>query len=105
MSKAITERPDDRPTPAPGEWRPARESAPSVLREDEPRVARGVGILGLFFIGLAVAAMLLRLAGFRSGWIGPGGPHSLSPAAWWPCCSMPSATRNSRSGVSTAPSD
>src|SRR5947209_4616406 len=72
MSKAITERPDDRPAPATDEWKPSREAAPSLMREDEPRLARAVGIIGLFFIGLAVAAQLLSLAGFRSGWIGPG---------------------------------
>src|SRR3954454_9453320 len=72
MSKAITDRPDDRPTPTPGEWKPFREAAPSMMREDEPRLARAIGVIGLFFIGLAVDAQLLSLAGVRSGWIGPG---------------------------------
>src|SRR5256885_260960 len=72
MSKAITEKPEDRPAPAPGEWKPSREAAPSLMRDEEPRLARAIGIIGLFFIGLAVAALLLKLAGFRSGWIGTG---------------------------------
>ena len=42
------------------------------MREDVPTLARVVGIIGLFFLGLAIIAMVMRASGVKSGWIGPG---------------------------------
>src|SRR5437588_4439669 len=69
-SKAVTDKPENQPLP--GDWRPFQEAAPSVMREDVPTLARVVGIVGLFFFGLAIIAMVMRASGVKSGWIGPG---------------------------------
>jgi ABC-2 type transport system permease protein len=56
MSKAITEKPEERP--APGGWGPSDEVAPSVVREDEPGFARTLGMCGaalVIFGGMALA--------------------------------------------------
>jgi hypothetical protein len=56
MSKAITERPEERPAPA--GWGPSNEVAPSVVREDEPGLARTMGMCGaalVIFGGMALA--------------------------------------------------
>ena len=69
-SKAITEKPDNQPPR--GDWRPARELAPSVMRDDEPKIARMVGLWGLMISVLGTAIIVLTNAGFRglfgSGW-------------------------------------
>ena len=44
MSKAIRERPEGEGVQ--GDWRQPDEVAPSVLREDEPTLARTVGLIG-----------------------------------------------------------
>lgn len=59
-SEAITTGRED--VPPPGDWKPAQESAPSVMRQDEPRVARIVGTWGLMFTGLGGLILLLAKA-------------------------------------------
>jgi ABC-2 type transport system permease protein len=66
MSSNVTERPDEKR----GDWRPAREAAPSVMREDQPRLTRLVGLAGLFLVSLALIGLLLKVSGGRT-WIGP----------------------------------
>src|SRR5437870_1098976 len=53
MSEAFTSRRDD-------EHRPPPEVAPSVLRPDEPTVARWIGTFGLMFIVFGGMALVLR---------------------------------------------
>ena len=53
----ITESPDQ--GSAPEGWRPQHETAPSVMRADEPVFARYVGMAGLMFFTLGAAAWLL----------------------------------------------
>jgi ABC-2 type transport system permease protein len=60
-SKAITEKPDDRPTPA---W-PTDDRGPSVMRTDEPTVARAVAYAGLVFVAVGGMTLILRNA---AGW-------------------------------------
>ncbi|MCS6849977.1 MAG: ABC transporter permease [Gemmataceae bacterium] len=59
-SKTMTER-ADRPT---GNWQARREMAPSLVRPEEPTVARWVGSLGLVLV--AVGAGILLWANFSS---------------------------------------
>jgi hypothetical protein len=69
MSKAITDKEGQRPLP-PG-WGP-EETAPSVLREDEPALARTIGMFGaalVIFGGMALAFNLSgRLVRVGSAW-------------------------------------
>ena len=58
MSNAFTPA-----TGGPGGWGPSPESAPSVLREDQPTLAR---VLGLFGAALVIM-MVLRPRGLVSG--------------------------------------
>lgn len=61
MSKAITEKqPDDRPS-AP-EWSANLETAPSVVREDEPTVARTIGVIGAAMVIFAGTALTINAA-------------------------------------------
>jgi ABC-type transport system involved in multi-copper enzyme maturation permease subunit len=69
-SKSITEKQPERDT-SPGGWQPLRERAPSVLREDEPRVARLAGLVGLMFLVVGAVALLMNAYG-RMGLVGPG---------------------------------
>ena len=52
-------------------WESMPEQAPSIVREDQPTVARFVAMVGLFFVVLGLLAMLLPRWGFRPV-IGPG---------------------------------
>jgi ABC-type transport system involved in multi-copper enzyme maturation permease subunit len=61
-SKAITDRPEDHPLPG-DDWRAAREVAPSVLREDEPTVARTLGLVAAFLVILGGMALAFNLSG------------------------------------------
>ncbi len=70
-SNAITEEPDPQ-APAEGErWQPLRETAPSVMRPEEPGVARTVGFLGLFLLLLGALSLLLNLTFSYRNVIGP----------------------------------
>lgn len=69
-SKAITENPE--PNAPPGEWKPFREQAPSVMRADEPTVPRWIGTFGLALVLLGVFVLLFHRFG-RATWIGPYG--------------------------------
>jgi hypothetical protein len=81
MSKAITERPEAG-APA-GGWRPLREAAPSVMREEEPTAARVVGFIGLMLVALGGVALLLNAVGWASR-IGTG-PGSFLAIAGLAC--------------------
>lgn len=59
-SKAITEKQREERTP--GDWQPLRETAPSMMRDDEPQVARFIGMAGLFLVVLAVAVFVISWA-------------------------------------------
>jgi hypothetical protein len=59
-SKAITEQ---REETSPVEWERLPEQAPSILREDEPAVARWVGYIGLLLTVLGAVAMILNAFG------------------------------------------
>src|ERR1700730_17843083 len=55
-SKGITEKPETRATLP--DWTPSREAAPSILREDQPSVARILGLAGLFFLVFGSAVIV-----------------------------------------------
>ena len=69
MSKAITERPNQGPQPGGGQ--PPAETAPSFVREDEPRVARLAGMAGVMLAVLGGMALGMILANRPSGLVGP----------------------------------
>lgn len=69
-SKAVTEKLEYSSTSE--VWRAARESAPSVIRAEDPRVARWLGFTGLALVFFGTAALLLTAVG-RASWIGPIG--------------------------------
>jgi ABC-type transport system involved in multi-copper enzyme maturation permease subunit len=54
-SKVVAQSPDD--APLPDGWRGHRETAPSLLRKDEPQFARWVGLIGLMLVTLGSIAM------------------------------------------------
>jgi hypothetical protein len=68
-SKAITETPDA-PARA-GDWQAMRETAPSAMRPDEPRLARWVGSVGLLCLALAGFALFFQAVRGPTA-IGPG---------------------------------
>ncbi|MBI1915767.1 MAG: ABC transporter permease [Planctomycetes bacterium] len=57
MSKAITEKTEDKP---PQGWQPGAEIAPSLVREDEPRVARTIGLVGASFVIFGAVALFIN---------------------------------------------
>jgi hypothetical protein len=69
-SKAITPERQDEHQPAPPPWQP-RETAPSVVREDEPGLPRSVGMVGgaLVIFGGMILARNLWIGEF---WVGVG---------------------------------
>jgi ABC-type transport system involved in multi-copper enzyme maturation permease subunit len=73
MSKALTDKEGQRPLPP--DWGP-EETAPSVLREDEPSVARLVGGLGAFLIVVGAASLARALA------VGVGARPPLLGVGW-----------------------
>jgi ABC-type transport system involved in multi-copper enzyme maturation permease subunit len=69
-SKAITEKPEPH---SPSElWRPARETAPSVVRAEDPTLARWLGMTGLLLVTVGGLALIATALG-RGSWIGPIG--------------------------------
>lgn len=56
---AITESPESGGLPPIGPYKPARETAPSVMAAEEPTVARWVGFIGLFLLLVGGASLLL----------------------------------------------
>jgi ABC-type transport system involved in multi-copper enzyme maturation permease subunit len=72
-SKAITEKPEAQVR----DWQPPPERAPSLVRAEEPTLARWVGMVGLFF--LCVGAILLVIQAW--GMTARFGTIPLGPAA------------------------
>lgn len=68
-TEAITEKPEREG--AAGSWQPALETAPSVLRQDEPTVARIIALVGLLFVAVGGVALISSAAGWSSR-ISPG---------------------------------
>jgi ABC-2 type transport system permease protein len=68
--KAITEKKPERDA-QPSRWQPMRETAPSILREDEPRIARIVGLIGICSLVLGTVALVSFAYSYGSR-IGPG---------------------------------
>src|SRR4051812_24885758 len=67
MSKAITEKTEEK---KPHGWQQDVEIAPSVMREDEPTVARTIGLVGaslVIFGGVALVINAIRGAETRIG--------------------------------------
>jgi hypothetical protein len=64
MSKALTDKEGHRPLPP--DWGP-EETAPSVVREDEPTLARTVGGLGAFLIVVGAVSLVRALAAGATG--------------------------------------
>src|SRR5947209_19959550 len=67
-SKAVHEK-LDRPA-ASDFWRPARETAPSLVRADDPTVARWLGLIGLLLVTVGSGALVATALG-RGSWVGP----------------------------------
>jgi ABC-type transport system involved in multi-copper enzyme maturation permease subunit len=65
--KAITEKAESADF-----WRPAREIAPSVMRAEDPTVARWLGLSGLLLVTIGSVALVATALG-RGSWIGPIG--------------------------------
>ena len=61
MSKAITDRTDDH---GPSRWQPGVEIAPSVLREDEPTIARASGLIGAACVIFGGASLMFHAFGW-----------------------------------------
>ncbi len=68
-SKAITPSPETRPG---GNWRHQADSGPSLMRGDDPKIARGIGLAGAAAIVFGGMALALQSAGritpLGSGW-------------------------------------
>lgn len=67
--KGITEKPEIHATR--GDWQPLQETAPSLMRVDEPALGRFVGFGGLMLLALGGTALLLSLVG-KGGLVNPG---------------------------------
>lgn len=67
-SKALTEKREQGSTA--DLWRPARESAPSIVRAEDPTVARWLGLAGLMLVTVGVVALTATALG-KASWIGP----------------------------------
>lgn len=67
---SATEMPETAEPEAP--WRPARELAPSEVREDAPRLARGLGWFGLCLLALGIAGVYASASLNRPLLVGPG---------------------------------
>jgi ABC-type transport system involved in multi-copper enzyme maturation permease subunit len=67
-SKAIKEKPEPG---APLGWKPQPEAAPSVMLEDEPRLFRLIGFIGLLFLTVGGLALVLYLTTAASRLVGP----------------------------------
>lgn len=67
-SKAIAESPE---YSSPSDlWRPARETAPSVIRAEDPTVARWLGLAGLLLVTVGSVALVATALG-KGSWVGP----------------------------------
>jgi ABC-2 type transport system permease protein len=67
-SKAISEKVEyDSPSSL---WQPARETAPSVVRAQDPTVARWLGLIGLLLVTVGTVALVATALG-RGNWVGP----------------------------------
>jgi ABC-2 type transport system permease protein len=67
-SKAVTEKPEySSPSNL---WRSSRETAPSVVRAEDPTVARWLGLVGLLLVTVGGVALVATTLG-RGSWVGP----------------------------------
>jgi ABC-type transport system involved in multi-copper enzyme maturation permease subunit len=76
MSKAITEQPHD-PAAAPPPWQTAQEIAPSVLREEEPWLARQFALVGLLLFLVGLFSIFLNASGYLQTWLSRMGVDTL----------------------------
>jgi ABC-2 type transport system permease protein len=67
-SKAITEKLEHSSTS--NLWRQTREAAPSVVRAEDPTVARWLGLSGLLLVTVGSVALVATALG-RGSWVGP----------------------------------
>src|SRR5207237_4466698 len=51
-------------------WRPSRETAPSLVRAEDPTVARWLGLIGLLLVTVGGVALVATALG-RGSWVGP----------------------------------
>src|SRR5215472_10734700 len=68
MSKGITERTEA----GSRKWEPGVETAPSVLKEEEPTLARSIGLAGASCVIFGGAAILFHVIGWNQGRVGLG---------------------------------
>jgi hypothetical protein len=69
MPKGITERTEELGS---HKWEPGIETAPSVLKEDEPTLARSLGLAGASCVIFGGAAILFHVIGWNQGRVGVG---------------------------------
>src|SRR5438128_4254897 len=67
-SKAATEKSEHGSTST--LWRQVRETAPSVVRAEDPTVARWLGLIGLLLVTVGSVALVATALG-RGSWVGP----------------------------------
>jgi ABC-2 type transport system permease protein len=70
-TKGITEKTE--PGMSQASWLAGRETAPSILREDQPTVARVLGMVGLMLVTVGCAVLVTLAAGYASRvplWLG-----------------------------------
>jgi ABC-type transport system involved in multi-copper enzyme maturation permease subunit len=65
-SKAVS----DKIEPRPDDWRSAREIAPSLVRTEDPTVARWFGLIGLMCVTLGSVVLVAAALG-KASWISP----------------------------------
>jgi ABC-type transport system involved in multi-copper enzyme maturation permease subunit len=62
-------------------WQPAKERAPSIVRADDPTIARWLGMIGLMLVALGSVALVMFALG-RGSWIGPAGGSLCWVSGW-----------------------
>src|SRR5262249_28509433 len=67
-SRAIKPRRDD---PLLSGWEPVPEQAPSIVREEQPTLARILALVGLFLILLGLVPVVGPLIGIQNPMVGP----------------------------------
>src|SRR3954469_12077102 len=75
-TRAIKKKRDPGEGPLGGDWKATREQAPSVVRADQPTVARILAMFGLFLSCVGSLAVLWPTIGPSIGW------NYLVPQGW-----------------------